>query len=144
MYIAWKSPILLLCAITATDSCDKLGMFNQKGMGPHHTTVLTTHHRQIWSHGTESLKDAYEDTRDEWSHLFQTSTLLLLQAFRLLLRLRIILKHQLRLLLTLQKFQVTHVKKILSILPHKAKYMSWLFCLQYNTNGWNGHETSKA
>ena len=42
-------------------------------------------------------------TRYERSHIFQTSTLLLLNALRLLLRLRKSLKHQLRLLLTLRK-----------------------------------------
>jgi len=28
---------------------------------------------------------------------------------------------------------------IVSILPHEAKYMVWLFCLWSNTNGWSGH-----
>jgi len=41
--------------------------------------------------------------RDEWSHIFHTPTPLLLHALKLLLRLRKILKHQLRLLLTLPK-----------------------------------------
>jgi len=37
---------------------------------------------------------------------------------------------------------VAHIEKTkLSILPHEAKYMSWLFCLWQNTNCWNGHVT---
>jgi len=80
--------------------------------------------------------------RDERSHIFQTPTLLLLLALRLLLLLRKILKHQLRLLLTLRKSQITHIKGIVSILPHEAIYMPWLFCLWLNTNGWGGHVTS--
>jgi len=63
----------------------------------------------------------------EMSHIFQTPLLLL--DLRFLLRLRKIFKHQLRLLFTLRKLQVTHIKKIASILPYEAKYIVWLFCL---------------
>jgi len=71
-------------------------------------------------------------TRDKRSHIFQASmTPLLLHALRLLLllQLRKFFKHQLRLQLTLQKLPSNSYEKILSILPHGAKYMPWLFRL---------------
>ena len=82
-------------------------------------------------------------TRDEQSHIFQTSTLLLLHTLRLQLRLRKILKHQLRLLLILRKLPSNSFQK------HKC-----LFCLMHQNmcHGYfafdrtqrveNGHMTS--
>jgi len=68
------------------------------------------------------------EQRDEQSHIFQTPTSLLLHALGLLLRLPKILKHQFRLLLTLQKIPRVYlvscgkiyVVAILPLIEHKS------------------------
>ena len=106
---------------------------------------------QAW----DLMRRTTQQSKDERSHLFQTPTPLLLLAWRclLLLRLRNMLKRQLRLMFILRKLPSNSYQEnsvyfaswgkiyVVVILPHEAKYVSWLFCLWWTTNGWSGHVT---